>query len=161
VSTFEDHSYRWRETYFVLFDAEHRPTVTQMERALTGLNDRFDLVNLQADDEGRFESVTVKAHEDGAALDICYSEGDEVIDEGRQLVEDLSSQASAAELSRIKKMAKSNARFDVLHFQEMSVPDENDEADDLFDPSALLVVLDMLVDLTQGVAVDPQSGTMV
>src|SRR5688572_4449369 len=132
-----------------------------MERALTGLNDRFDLVNLQANDEGRFESVTVKAHEDGAALDICYSEGDEVIEEGRQLFEELSSQASASELPKIKRISKSNARFDVLHFQEMGVAGDDDEADELFDPSALLVVLDMLVDLTQGVAVDPQSGTMV
>jgi hypothetical protein len=161
VSTFENSNYRWRETYFVLFASAQRPTVTQMERALTGLNERFELVNLQADDEGRFESVTVKSHDDGAALDICYSEGDEVLEEGRQLVEDLSSQAPAGDLPKIKRIAKADARFDVLHFQEVALSSDQDEADDMFDPSALLVVLDMLVELTHGIAVDPQSGTMV
>jgi hypothetical protein len=36
-----------------------------------------------------------------------------------------------------------------------------EEADEVFDPSTLLLVLEALVDLTGGIAVDPQSGTIL
>jgi hypothetical protein len=167
MSTFEDKNYRWRETYFVLFSSRKRPTVTQLERAIGQLNDRFDLVNLQADDEGRFESVTLHSPEDFSALDICYVEGEEVTEQVNQLVEELQDGASGAEKGNLKKVANSDARLDILHFQDVSAVDaaggeeSEEQLDEMFDPSALLVVLEALVDLTQGVAIDPQSGTMV
>jgi hypothetical protein len=65
---------------------------------------------------------------------------------------------------KLKKLQKFDARFDVLHFQDVAAGDssgDDDEMEEMFDPSALLLVLDALVDLTAGIAVDPQSGTMV
>ncbi len=44
--TFEDSRYRWRETYFVLFDAKKRPTLKNVTKTLSALNKRFELTNL-------------------------------------------------------------------------------------------------------------------
>ena len=43
MSMFEDSHYRWRETYFVLFDSQKRPSVEQVEENLAALNNHFEL----------------------------------------------------------------------------------------------------------------------
>jgi len=48
----------------------------------------------------------------------------------------------------------------VLHFEQL-VRFDDGEADDMLDPSALLVVLQELADETEGLAVDPQAGTFL
>jgi hypothetical protein len=52
-----------------------------------------------------------------------------------------------------------------LHFEHMTASEapaeSDDEFDEMLDPSALLIVLDALVELTGGVGVDPQSGTLL
>ncbi|MEX2187727.1 MAG: hypothetical protein WD875_13065 [Pirellulales bacterium] len=168
MSTFENPAYRWRETYFVMFDVRRRPTVSQLESVLAKLNDRFDLQNLQADDEGQFEAVTLVSPDDFAALDICFLQGDEVTEQVAQFVKEM--KRSGGDAAELKKLAGSTARLDVLHFQDVASgitsgmaggDGEEDELDEVFDPSALLVVLDALVDLTDGLAVDPQTGTVV
>lgn len=165
MSTFENPAYRWRETYFVMMDAKDRPTVSQVEAALAMLNDRFELQNLQADDEGQFESVTLVSPDDFAALDICFIQGDEVDEQVAQLAKEL--KQGGVDKSELKKIAAATARLDVLHFQDVASGIESagsadeDSLDETFDPSALLVVLEALVDLTGGIAVDPQTGTTV
>ena len=47
MSMFEDSRYRWRETYFVLFDAKKRPTLKSVTKTLSALNKRFELTNLE------------------------------------------------------------------------------------------------------------------
>ena len=85
MSTFERDEYKWRETYFVFFPADKRPTMKKVERLLTNLNDRFDLTNARADEDGRFESITVIAPDDYAALDISFEAGEEVLEQGAAL----------------------------------------------------------------------------
>ncbi len=53
MSTFERDEFKWRETYFVLFDVGKRPTLKQVERALHNLSDRFELTNARADERRR------------------------------------------------------------------------------------------------------------
>jgi hypothetical protein len=53
-----------------------------------------------------------------------------------------------------------DGRFDVLHFEQV-VDFGDEEGGDMLDPTALLVVLEALVKLTGGLAVDPQAGTTV
>ena len=49
-----------------------------------------------------------------------------------------------------------------MHFEQLSADAaDSDEPDEMFDPSALLIVLDHLIELTDGVAVDPQAGTLL
>jgi hypothetical protein len=161
MSTFEDHNYRWRETYFVLFDVKKRPKLQAVAKTLQALNSRYELINLTADDHERIESLTVISPEDYAALDICYTSGDEVREQGAELVADLKKFArDTGAVVPEEKILSLNGRFDVLHFERITeIPDEED--DELLDPSALLIVLETLAKLTDGVAVDPQSGTIL
>ena len=53
----------------------------------------------------------------------------------------------------------------MLHFEQVAdLPEngsEDEEPEELLDPGALLAVLDALAKLTGGVAIDPQSGTLL
>ncbi len=161
MSMFENDQYRWRETYFVLFRAKKRPTLEAMQEALGHLSDRFVLTNLVADEKGRFESLTLLAPDDFAALDICYLGGEEVLEQGEQLVQEITAAAGEGlEPELLQRIRAADGRFDVLHFEQAATLEE-DEEEEMFDPSALLVALDALVELTDGIAVDPQAGTIL
>jgi hypothetical protein len=162
MSTFERDEFKWRETYFVMFDSAKRPTLKTVERVLRDLSDRFELSNNRADEDGRFESITVMSPDDYAALDISYESGEEVLEQGAVLEQEMkSSTTDAEERSRLARLSKCDARFDLLHFEQVTDDEPEDEADEMLDPSALLIVLDALVELTGGVGVDPQSGTLL
>ena len=62
----------------------------------------------------------------------------------------------------LKRLRQYDGRFDVLHFEQIAeLPGEDEEPDELLDPGALLAVLGVLADITDGIAVDPQSGTIL
>ncbi|MBN2023801.1 MAG: hypothetical protein JW809_13525 [Pirellulales bacterium] len=162
MSLFENPRYRWRETYFVHLPAENRPSLDKMRQALSVVSDHLELANPSADDEGRFESLTILAADDFAAIDVSYIEGDEVVEQGARFAKELSA-GCCAELDRAKldRLRHCRGRFDLLHFEEITDLDDEDDANGMLDPSALLLVLDALVELTDGVAVDPQTGTVL
>jgi len=161
MSMFENDQFRWRETYFVLFDAAKRPNLKTVLKKLAALNNRFALTNPAAGDEGLFESLTVLAPDDFAALDICYVAGDEVREQALELAKEIRSpECSRDDLAKIERLKRLDGRFDVLHFEQL-VDSCGDDLDEMFDPSGLLVVLDALVELTDGIAVDPQAGAML
>jgi hypothetical protein len=163
MSMFENNHYRWRETYFVLFASKDRPKLATMEKALRQLDARYQLTNPSIDEDGRFESLTLVSHDDFAALDICYTEGDEVREQVQDLFEELRPMACETGCeAQLKQIKNCDARFDVLHFEEIpeSANDDDDVLDDALDPSALLLVMAELAKLTGGVAVDPQSGSV-
>lgn len=162
MSMFENNQYRWRETYFVLFHSSKRPTLERLQQTLGGLNNRFTLTNLSADDAGRAESLTVLSPDDFAALDICYLEGEEVLEQGASLADEMETPTCRPEeRDKLKRIRQCDSRFDVLHFEQVVDFGDEDEGEEMLDPTALLVVLDALVQLTDGIAVDPQAGTML
>ena len=57
----EDDQLEWRDTYFILFQQSGRPTLTQVEAAITDSARHIKLENLEADEDGMFESVLVQA----------------------------------------------------------------------------------------------------
>ncbi len=163
MSMFENHEYRWRETCFVLFDPAKRPQVAAVEDKLGKLSDRYQLRNPMGDEQGQFESITLLSPDDFAALDICYIEGEEVLEQTAEFLKELEPVAEETGNSEaVKRLRHYTARFDVLHFERIPdlVEDEDDE-DEILDPSALLLVLGVLAELTGGVAVDPQSGAIL
>ena len=81
MSTFEDGRFRWRETYFVLFPAEKRPTLKAVQKTLAAINKHYVLSHPGADAHGRFESLTLISPDDFAALDICFTSGQEVTEQ--------------------------------------------------------------------------------
>ena len=162
MSTFEDDRYRWRETYFVLFPADRRPTLKIVEKRLAALNKRYGLENPSADEDGMFDSLTLISPDDFAAMDICYISGTEVLEHNEELVAELGSTVEPEQKAIFKRIKRYDGRFDVLHFEQKSdSAEEDDEADDMLDPSALLAVLEQLARITGGVAIDPQSGTIL
>ena len=60
----------------------------------------------------------------------------------------------------MEKIARCDARLDVLHFEQL-VDNDDEEPEEMLDPSALLIVLNGLAKLTGGVALDPQAGTLL
>jgi hypothetical protein len=163
MSMFEDSRYRWRETYFVLFDAKKRPKLSSVSKKLTALSRRFELTNANADDQGRIDSLSILSPDDYAAMDICYTEGAEVTEQVAAMVEEF--RKAGADVSPPVPWAqikKCDGRFDVLHFEQVP-EDVGDDAEDdgMLDPSALLAVLGVLAAMVGGVAVDPQAGTFL
>ena len=162
MSMFENDQYRWRETYFVLFRSAKRPTLERLQQTLSKLNSRFTLTNLNADESGRLESLTVLSPDDFAALDVSYLEGNEVVEAAAVLAEELeTTDCRAEDRARLERMRQCDARFDVFHFEQLVNFEDVAENDEMLDPSALIVVLNALAEETDGVAVDPQAGTFL
>jgi len=184
MSTFDNEDYKWRETYFVLFDSSKRPSLKRTQKMLRSLSDRYVLVNLEADEQGRFNSLTVLAPDNNAALDISYVSGEEVLGQTATMIEDMKleladqgdqsdqsdqgdqgdqgDQENNPDIEKYVRLAKCDARFEVMHFERVFDAGYSDEEpDDMLDPGALLLILGALVELCDGVGVDPQSGTLV
>jgi len=85
MSLFEDSRYQYRETYFVLFDHQHRPKVTDVQRLLAELGPRMQIHEITGNEAGLLESMTVRSHADAAGMDIAYVEGEEVKEQVIQL----------------------------------------------------------------------------
>lgn len=160
MSTFESDRYQWRETYFVLFRSSKRPTMAQMESTLRRLGDHYQLTDKQADERGFFESLTLVSPDDFAALDVSYLAGEEVLEQGAALAEEMRP-VETADAKKLAELPRCDARFDIMHFEQLVEAAEGDEPDEMLDPSTLLVVLEALVKLTHGVGIDPQSGSLM
>lgn len=150
--------YRWRETYFILFPASARPSLTQVEGALGELSSRIELDRLTADDDGLFESLTLEAPDDHAALEVSYESGEAVVEQAVELAKQLQGEADAEQLAQL---VKADARLDVMHFEHITGSQFDDESEEMLDPSCLLMVVDALVNLTGGVAIDPAAGAIL
>jgi hypothetical protein len=162
MSTFEDSRYRWRETYFVVFPAANRPALKTVEKKLAAMNKHYEFSNLSADKAGLVESLTLSSPDDFAALDICYSGGSEVLEQGEDLVRELAGGSDPPPKPVLDRIRQCDGRFDVLHFEQVvGMTGEDEDTDELLDPSALLIVLETLAKMTGGIAVDPQSGTIL
>jgi hypothetical protein len=161
MSTFENDQYRWRETYFVLFPASHRPAAKVVEKRLTALSKRYTLENIGGNEDGKLESLTLISPDDFAALDVCYTEGAEVLEHVEELVQELAMTVEPEQKALLKRLKKYDGRFDVLHFEQIGDSAADEDSDELLDPSALLAVLEELARITGGIAVDPQSGTIL
>jgi hypothetical protein len=152
----------WRDTYFVLFQQSARPTLTQVEAAITESSKRLKLENLEADEDGMFESVLVQVPQDNAALEISYERGDAVIQQSSDLAKQLKDELDPKQL---KQMLKSDARLDVMLFERVRGDSADSDDDDWeggsLDPSSLLGVVEALTKLTHGLPIDPASGAIL
>jgi hypothetical protein len=157
MSLFDDERFQWRETYFVLFQHAKRPKLDAVVRLLRGLNPRCVIEASQADEQGRLENLTLLSPDDYAAIDISYMAGEDVTTQVDELAGELR-ETHDFDVEKLTKLATADARFDVMHFEQLADADEEDE---LLDPSALLAALEALADLTEGVSVDPQSGSLL
>jgi hypothetical protein len=154
----------WRETYFILFDHSARPTLTQVESALSRANRRLQFVRLIADEDGLFESALVQAPEDNAAMEISYEAGDAVIEQSVEIAKQLRPQIDTDQLAQL---LRADARLDIMHFERVQEDDPyasegpDEEFMEMLDPASLITVVDALAKLTDGLAIDPASGELL
>ena len=168
----------WRETYFILFPHDRRPSLKQVASALAEADRRFQLENLESDDGGLLESILVESPEDHAAVEISYEVGDAVIEQNLEWAKQLQKELPGDQL---QELIKADARLDVAHFErvrsgsvgdpETASPldsrfddafgDDEDEPFEMLDPTCLLTVVDTLASLTDGLAFDPASGEIL
>jgi hypothetical protein len=139
--------------------------LTQVEAAITESSRRLKLENLEADDDGMFESVLVQAPQDNAALEISYETGDAVTEQSADLAKQLKDELNAKQL---KQMLKADARLDVMLFERVAQNgwaaadgEDDDWETGALDPSSLLNVVDALARLTGGLPIDPASGAIL
>lgn len=162
MSLFADGRYQWRETYFVLFDRQHRPKGADVRKALADLAPKVEVLDVQSDDHGLLESMTILAHADAAGMDVTYVEGDEVREQVAEFKKDWKGQSfSGEEKVKVDRALQATARLDVYHFEELGDGFLEEDEEDHLDPAALLTVLSKLARLSHGVAIDPQSGTVL
>ena len=132
-----------------------------MKRILNEVGSRMEIHELSATDDGSLESMTVLSHADAAGMDITYVEGEEVKEQIVQLRQEWKGkQPDQKEKPHLARALHADARFDVFHFEEVSlIPDEED--DGFLDPGTLLLVLNKLAKLCHGEALDPQTGELL
>jgi len=163
MSLFENGEFQWRETFFVLFDQDQRPTGQQMRQAIEKLGDRLTVSEFRQDDKGRFESMTVLAPDDFSAMDVSCVSGDEVKEQVPELVKELRPNLDLPEdEEQLTLISGATARLDIFHFEQHSFSFDSDGAEeDFMDPGGLLIVLRQLAELCGGVVVDPQSASVL
>lgn len=163
MSLFENEEYRWRETYFVLFPSENRPTAEQVVAALHQVNENYQLADVRKNEDGELESLTILSPDDYAGMDITFLGGAEVREHTEELVEEMLPLVTGEEKERLRKLPEFDARLDVYHFEQLifTGPADDDDMDEFVDPGSLLIVLEKLAELTRGVGVDQESGTLI
>ena len=156
VSLFENSEYEYRDTFFVFFDPENRPSSDKVEACIAELGSKYEMENAKSDD-GDFESITVKSPYDFSAMDIAYVEGEEVTGQVQELMEEFKTMTLVGDdHKKLGKFKNASARFDIYHFEQVK-----GESQDFLDPGGLLIVLEKLTDLCDGVGLDPQSHTLM
>ncbi len=161
-----DDEFQWRETCFIFFPADRRPSLDQVVRALQRLPGRMQVSYPAATEEGAFESLTVEAPDDHSAVEVSFETGDEVRLQGETLAREMRAPGQGPEERRaLERLLTCDSRLDLMHFERINPSvawtAEPDEDSDPFDPGALLLVLEALTELTGGIGVDPQSGTLL
>ena len=154
----------WRDTYYIFFSKSVRPTLTQVEATISGAAHRVTTQNLLANDDGMFESILVQAPEDNAALEISYEMSEAVTEQCAELARQL--QKDGTDPKQLTTLIQADARLDIMHFERVSNDpfssnEDEDFANDLLDPTSLLVIIEALVNLTGGVPIDPGSGVIM
>ena len=151
--------YRWRETYFVWFRSSRRPALEQLVSTIRQLDGKYELTHGEADEKGLVESLTVSSLDDNSALEIDYAHGDEVLIEAHRMTDEL--RQGDGERGKLAELPHCDARFEVMHFERYFDGETQEESDEMFDPKALVIVLEALITLTDGVGVDPQAGWLL
>jgi len=161
MSLFEDDNYRWRETYFVLFQHQDRPSATAIQEALRPLAPRVQIREMRAGKNDRLESLTLVSPDDFAAMDLSFVAGEEVIEQVQEFEKQMvKGTLSEDDQKKWERARACDARFDIYHFEQLVANDDDDD-EGFLDPGALLIVLQRLAGLCHGVGVDPQSGTLL
>lgn len=156
MSLFEDSSYVYRDTFFVFLQPENRPSTDKVQACFAELGKKYAAENVR-NENGDFESITIKSPYDSSAMDITYVEGEEVTGQVIDMMEEFRNMTLVGDdHKKLAKFKNASARFDIFHFEQ--IREDNQEH---LDPGGLLIVMEKLRELCDGVALDPQSQTLM
>ena len=162
MSLFENEQYRWRETFFVLFDGDNQPDIDTLIALLKSIGDKFEIGETKLGDTGQFESLTLYSPTDFSAMDITFTQGDDVYSHIEEIREEMAGvRLDDEELEKLELLSECDARFDIFHFEKLAGASDTGEEDEMLDPGGVLMVLESMAELCQGVAIDPQSGSLL
>ena len=84
-------------------------------------------------------------------------DGEEVLEQVGELNEQFrTTTLTGDEMKKIARIGKCRARFDILHFEEITTSE-----DDFLDPGSLLTVVEKIANLCGGVGIDRESLTII
>ena len=156
MSLFEDNNYQYRDTFFVFFQKEHRPSMDKIQASLADLGPRYEMLK-SVEKDGEFESLTFVSPHDFSAMDIAVVEGEEVANQINELMEEFKTMTlTGDDTNKLTKLSNCDARFDIFHFERVAGGE-----DEFLDPGGLLLVMEKLSELCEGVALDPQSHSLM
>ena len=159
MSLFGDRNYQYRDTYFVLFQKQHRPSESKLKSLLKELGTKFETSEIRHTN-GQVDSITLIDPQDYSAMDIAYVEGDDVVAQIGEIREEFRAiTVRGDDVEKLKQLKDFDARFDIFHFEQ--VVDEGGDDDEYIDPGGLLLVMEKLVQLCHGVGYDPQSQSLI
>lgn len=157
MSLFEDNRYQYRDTYFVFFEKGNRPSLDKIEASLAELGSRYETIKATEQD-GEFESLTFVSPYDFSAMDIAVVEGEEVAGQISELMDEFKTMTLTGEDSeKLSTLNNCDSRFDIFHFEQVDGISE----DEFLDPGGLLLVMEKLSELCEGIALDPQSHSLL
>ena len=157
LGLFGDSRYEYRDTFFVLFQKENRPSSDKIQACLAELGPKYETLDLKATD-GELESITVRSPHDRSAMDITYVVGEEVQNQVTEIQSEFRTMTLAGDdVKKLKLINECDARFDIYHFEQC----EAGAVDEMLDPGGLLIVLGTIAQLCDGVGLDPQSQALM
>lgn len=159
MSLFENSEYEYTDTFFVFFKRENLPSIEVLKSAFADLGDRFQASKI-AEKEGDFESMTVLSPQDFSAMDIVLDLNAEVTTQIEELVGEFRTQTlTGDDRDKLQIFKQCDVRFDLFHFERQVKG--NDDPDAFIDPGGLLIVLEKLRSICNGVGLDPQSQMLL
>lgn len=158
MSLFEDKNYQYRDTYFVFFNKANRPSADKVQACLADLGDKYEMKKVVAKDD-ELDSVTVASPHDFSAMDVVYVEGEEVQTQITELLDEFRSiTLSGDDSQKLQQVQECNARFDIYFFEQVG---EHGADDEFLDPGGLLLVMEKLASVCDGIGLDPQSNSLM
>ena len=151
MSLFEDSRYQYRDTFFVFFQKANRPSLDKIEATLADLGSRYQTLK-KSERDGEFESLTFASPYDFSAMDIVVVEGEEVQTQINELMDEFKTMTLTGEdTKKLSSLNQCTARFDIFHFEQIDGQTE----DEFLDPGGLLLVMQKLSELSDGVRLGP------
>ena len=158
MSLFEDKNYQYRDTYFVFFKKANRPSADKVQACLADLGDKYELKKVVANND-ELDSMSVASPHDFSAMDVVYVEGEEVNTQITELLDEFRSiTLTGDDTQKLKQVRECDARFDIYFFEQVG---EHGSDDEFLDPGGLLLVMEKLASVCDGIGLDPQSNALM
>lgn len=158
MGLFDDSRYEYCDTFFVLFNKQNRPSSDKIQACLAELGPKYETLDLKATD-GDLESITVRSPNDRSAMDIAFVQGEEVTAQIEEIQTEFKTMTLVGDdMKKLQQLRDCDARFDIYHFEQS---EGGGGEEDMLDPGGLLIVLETIARLCDGVGLDPQSQSLM